>query len=1320
MSLYKKCFWKYLTAILFAVFVFSGPVYSQFTVSICGAIPPGSCGAAATIVPESGSVNITVTVTQTSTENLDKLVIYRNDVPYMTFDGTSYSRTITETELGQDTYTYHARAYGNGVPPGQVDSSDFELTVDFPSTRVFKMGTTIGTINTPGPNRNDDHTDEINQALVYISNTGGGVLFFPCSGGPGDGLSIYNISGTINVPSNVTLQGESAREGFIDASCRMYWNKDLTSTGCWNPTNISQLQDLAMFEIAGTKERIRFKDLSMVTRYRGRDCTEGETSSRIVSFNNKAILLDAQSEGSISDIIFENVSINTFKYGIQALGKSISDVKMRGVTPFGNYRQLSINATFAYDWDIQNLNFTGMLDGQGGVEIIHASYPEYTPAERQQLRFLQLNCNGNAARTPAFCIEINKHGGLYFKQLHVEGAQKSIVVNDVDPNSINLEPIVNNDPIILEHGVAVGEFHNASMKLFLIGTGMLAAPDPETVQEIPAPYRHVDTQVMEFYGNGWQSTVVDCGDMHGDRTDVRTYPTPGPSPTPTPTRPGWGDWKMQFSHTERNRESLFSLDSNNKFFPKPHTVCPANMEPQFPDINEVGGNRFNTGVMPVTKDTRYTNPFSCPSSQLNTPTFCTTELNNKLNSAPNGGTIQINGPVIVNDTIHVPGGRQIVGGVDGELILQLANPPTVGTRVNLLQIKTATRMEGGFLVPVRTSAITIRDLKLSTNQPVRTSGLAIVGTDNAVIGVSSDLHFSGLIIQGFDKGVDVRRYAPQYDDQMVDGVSWKNIRFVNNQIAAHVVPQNVSNWNIMELKMESDKPASVGWHHVNTGNSMQNVTCSGTQTEPMSDCIKLEMAGTHLSGLRKTSNVNNALTFAPNWRYFTQQYEAPVFANTVLRDNDFTGVGTVMGAVSFAGKAFITSMNNRYKNFNVVSGTADQGEYSRVTYCNDKFDSSVASGQAFPYLANLYNDLYVGVHLPTRIQCAKSNDLTVLAPKPWKDVVRWGAEPRTDSNPSDPFKADKPLVGNLMGSAAEDLVIFHEATYSEFRVRKFDGTDKTTIYWGTQHDIPFVGKFKTSTLDQAVIWRPSSGVWWFYDPASTTNFAVGWGLSCSAPYTNCDIPFTGNFIDESGSQGDNLNEIAIYRPSDYSIWIINPRSATSVYLGRTSDLGSQIQTGDFLNLGYDQIAQIKADTSNNLVWSIINPRSPYNTLSVTFGKTGDKLVAGRYLEGTCAQIAVWDPLTEEFKVTDAVTGCDGSSTLRTGTMKWGSNNDSFYTGTTTEPTECTLGICPDDIPLRIDLGDGIHRPTSYRPTSGIYPKSRAKGQWWIHDPFLQN
>lgn len=1226
-----------LLMILFTITVFEVAAHAQFNVSI--AVPTPS-----PVTAPTGSFTVSATVSGNS-NSIAKVVFYRNDVPFLTDTSSPYQ--LPQNQLGQDTYTYRARAYDS--TGAAVDSSDAKLTVN--TYQVVKMGQTIGGTATSGPSRTTDHTSQIQAAVTWLGGNGGGTLLFPCKFPSGDQIAVYNIKNTIDVPGNVTLQGESA-EDF--GRCRIYWI-DAANQGGACANNSGTLLNKPMFRVKGGAARVRFKDLWLWSLSAGIECWPRGDVERIAGENTNAIELNNKDySGDIKDVIVENVCIESFTYGIKAISNNsaeneISDVKIRAYRPSGNHRTIYIDAKYAYNWDVQNVDVF-MLQTQGGAEIVNAGKPASpTGPENSKLKFLQFNCAGSRAFPPAFCVQVEKHGGLYFRQTHHEGVNEAIIVKDISGSTTTAT--TNPDPIVFESGVATGTFKDASMKLYLIGNAAFAAP------EIANPGQ--DTGRLRFIQGGLNSTVVDCGDIHWDVTDTN----PSHQSTPLPT-PAWEDLGMYHSHAERNRASFFAEDgSGNKFF-KTHTICPQGVS-GLSNINEVGGEYFDSGVMPTAAGS-YSNELNsttCPSP-------CTDASGALEDLFDLGGTVYINGAFTLQHTVTIPPGAQIVG-TAGTSQLTLSSSDS-----NLFLINAPTVASG---LP-RASGIVIRDLKLITAGSGKT-GIAIVG-GSGDIGAASDIHFSGLTIQGFDKGLDIRPtvISPMGPQPMVDGISLKNITFIDNQTAVRALTANASNWNVMNLKMTSSASGAIGWDQRGGGHqSLQNVTCQGSPSHSMSDCIKLSNTGTYLAGLKQTNYLTNALTI---WE--------SILTHVVVRDSDFRLSLTTQSKVNLLGRAFIVSLNNKYDHFNVESPYSTdylwRGDYSRLTYCGDTYSGGVYTGSSNG-LATRHPNLIVGAPTLTRVPCG-------TRPIPWDDAIRLGGT-----------SVDRPLVGNFFDDVREDFVIYREGTtgvpQSYFLIKQAGGVGNWTISWGLKDDVPMTARFYPGTRAQIVIWRPSTGDFWAYNPNTNTYTTWHWGQTG-------DIPFVGNFFDESGS--GNSDEAAVYRPGDKTFYIYNPRSGE--WWARTTSPAntSKIQVGDFLGAGYDQIAQVSVD-SGNLKWDVVDPRTG-TTYSMNFGQTGDVPVAGKYLSGACTQVGVWRPTVQpgspepdqsQFMVKDPTFASCGS---RDPIMVWGSNNDFASTAYT------------DDIPLTINTADGsLRRPTAYRPTAGAFPYSLSAGQWWVHDPF---
>lgn len=776
---------------------------------------------------------------------MSKVEFYRNDILYKTITAAPWE--ITESQLGQDTYTYHARAYDFATTPAWAESGDFKIWVQ--TAQFIKMGASVsGQPSTTGPDQTHDHTAEIQAAVDYLSHNGG-TLVFPCSPLENDVAdhhfrAIYNISDTIIIPSNVTLQGESSER---TGKCEIRWydvkgeyNEDEPTPQIPEPlctgTAPDNLKNKAMFRIRGNTFRVRFKDLALQSAASGAHCipreleyedVEGEYTTAIemnpdVDTRDTGTIFaeDRPRGGNISDVIFENVSISDFTNGIKAVSDrgsdyEISNIKIRGYQAVQNYRQLFIDSPRAYDWDVQNLNISAMARNQGGVEIVNAGTPSRYTGDKGKLKFLQLNCNGNNGHNAAFCVEVSKHAGLYFRQLHHEGVNQAIITTDLAERG---EDETNPEPIVMESSIATGKFYDASMNLYLIGNTIYAPAG--NVLSFPEDGR------LRFFDAGVGSKVVDCGDYHKDFT--------------TPS--------MLLTHSERNRGSFFAENGGPTYI-MPHTICPRDVS-GVQDIYKVGGDFFDSGVLPDKDEpglySNTLNPSMCNSST------CADQLQALLDS---GGTVYIDGTLTLDHTVTIPKGAQIVGSPNAVLIL------SVGTNIEYPLNQVLFRIN----IPATgdpASSIAIGNLKLKTAQTGKI-GLQMLGDINAV-GGSKNMYFSGLTFDGFATGIDARPgsiWGPQ-----IDGIALKDMTFTNDANVSNsstkaidIFSSNASNWNVMNLNITSNSSSAIGWNQKQGGYlGLQDVRCTGSGTA-MADCINVKMVtGFFLNGLRKTVNVTNA------------------------------------------------------------------------------------------------------------------------------------------------------------------------------------------------------------------------------------------------------------------------------------------------------------------------------------------------------------------------------------------------------------------------------------------------------------------------------
>jgi hypothetical protein len=554
---------------------------------------------------------------------------------------------------------------------------------------------------------------------------------------------------------------------------------------------------------------------------------------------------------------------------------------------------------------------------------------------------------------------------------------------------------------------------------------------------------------------------------------------------------------------------------------------------------------------------------------------------------------------------------------------------------------------------------------------------------------------------------------------MLDGVSLKNSTFVSNEVAVDDISDNTSNWNVANITMESDDEDAVGWRAVIAGSVLQGVACRGDEAEPMVDCINVKSANAVINGYEPAEHVTNGITVEEGFVLFDQTvYEGRMSSTLLIRNSDFRTSDEDAGKINLLGKAFITSMNSKYENFNIANPTPPGGEgphseYSRVTVCGDVYEGGTS--KPYPGLEDNYPNIWVGVPTPTVVEC--SDDAYR-----YEDSFKLGGRYNSDVT-----KADKPMVGNFYDEVREDYVVYRPGqstnAQSYFLVKQAGANASAEVQWGIYGDQAMVGRLFASTdTAQLIIFR--AGTWWvkdpkLYDPANASYTQYYWGVAD-------DIAFVGNFIDDA----DDKDELAIYRPSTQTFWIKDPRTGTNFAIPRGADYGTNIQVADFLGKGYDQIAQYQSGT-----WRIVDTDGGA-TYAPTLGGANDVPVPAKYLPGDCAQLAVWDPGTQELIMKDMPMSGDTCGTRNNVRIFWGSNNDLLlplalpgggtrsnacpetFNNVQLKDDACPSGDCANDIPLHInteDVQSDLRKPVAYRQSKGHYYCGVANGQWWVHD-----
>lgn len=194
----------------------------------------------------------------------------------------------------------------------------------------------------------------------------------------------------------------------------------------------------------------------------------------------------------------------------------------------------------------------------------------------------------------------------------------------------------------------------------------------------------------------------------------------------------------------------------------------------------------------------------------------------------------------------------------------------------------------------------------------------------------------------------------------------------------------------------------------------------------------------------------------------------------------------------------------------VIESGVYKGKFDGMMWYDDIDTQGGSSGSG---VLNAVGEL-VGVH--TQGGC----EVNANKAEPINDVL--GVSDVLD----DLVDGDIPLVGDLDGDGAGELVIWRQTTHRWY-ARRVDGTrifqQGAEPEWGTDGDIPLLADMDGDGDDEMVIWRPSTGRWYGLRSNQTRIFPAGtepaWGL-------RGDVPMLGDI------DGDGSDDMVVWRPSN--------------------------------------------------------------------------------------------------------------------------------------------------------------------------------------------
>ena len=209
---------------------------------------------------------------------------------------------------------------------------------------------------------------------------------------------------------------------------------------------------------------------------------------------------------------------------------------------------------------------------------------------------------------------------------------------------------------------------------------------------------------------------------------------------------------------------------------------------------------------------------------------------------------------------------------------------------------------------------------------------------------------------------------------------------------------------------------------------------------------------------------------------------------------------------------------------------------------------------------------------------------------------------------------DIPVVGDYDGDGHADTAVFRPQS-GDWLIQPWQGgqADRIVQMWGLPGDIPVPADYDGDGRTDLAVFRPREGVWYLRLSRNGLVERREWGV-------DGDLPVPGDY------DGDGRADAAVYRPTERR-WHLN-LSAGNQVVQWDADAGYAM-SGDFDGDGIDDLAGWQPASGH---WRIRAHSGEVRT--VTFGKTGDVPVPGRYRTSERVDIAVFRPRTGKWFVPD--------------------------------------------------------------------------------------
>jgi len=219
---------------------------------------------------------------------------------------------------------------------------------------------------------------------------------------------------------------------------------------------------------------------------------------------------------------------------------------------------------------------------------------------------------------------------------------------------------------------------------------------------------------------------------------------------------------------------------------------------------------------------------------------------------------------------------------------------------------------------------------------------------------------------------------------------------------------------------------------------------------------------------------------------------------------------------------------------------------------------------------------------------------------------------------------DVPLVGDVDGDGVADLIVWRASTGMWYWLTSSSGYDyaaQKQKQWGSgsEGDIPLVGDIDGDRKADLIVWRPRTGQWFWLTSSSGYNYAAqgqkAWG-------SLGDVPMLGDM------DGDGRADLTVWRPaSGIWFWLTSASGYNYSTQGQkawgSQSAGDVPLLGDFDGDGRSDLAVWRATTG---VWFWITSGSGYNYATQVQRRWGEPSLGDRPLAADRDGDGVDDPV----------------------------------------------------------------------------------------------